>query len=86
MHNLPPCERCGANSYEGSMDERPIKCPFCKKPKRRGSREEIVAALDKSKHALVMSAGFIMGASAPHMTKELAVKWIKETIELINDV
>jgi hypothetical protein len=24
------------------MDERPVRCPFCGKPKRRGSREELV--------------------------------------------
>lgn len=28
MHNLPACERCGSNSYEGSMEPRPIICPF----------------------------------------------------------
>lgn len=39
----PACEHCGANSYEGS-DTNP-RCPWCKKFKRRGTREGLVEAL-----------------------------------------
>ena len=59
----PACERCGANSYEGSMDERPIICPWCKKPKRRGSRQECVDLLQKADHVILNALGYIRGAS-----------------------
>lgn len=79
----PACERCGCCSYEGSTDG-PVKCPFCKKFKRRGSREEIVAVLKEAEHALYAATGFIIGQSIA--SKESILKWIRETVERINDV
>ncbi len=79
----PACERCGACSYEGSHDG-PAKCPFCRKFKKRGTREEIVATLRECEYVLYAAMGYIMGDSVA--TEDSIKAWIKETIERINEV
>lgn len=79
----PACERCGANSYEGSQDE-PVVCPFCRKPKRRGSRKELVDVLNRAKLALAMCAGFLAGGSVA--SKESVQKTIREAFKEIEDI
>lgn len=79
----PACERCGACSYEGSMEQRPVICPWCKKPKRRGSREELVELLNKSRHAMYAAVGFLQGASVS--SKEAIMKWLVDTIKAVED-
>lgn len=61
----PACERCGGCSYEGSMDPRPIRCPYCRKFKRRGSREELLEALAKAQHAITYAVWFVNNRRAP---------------------
>jgi len=79
----PACERCGGNSYEPSMAERPIICPWCKKPKKRGSREELVSLLSEARHAMYAAVGFIQGQSIA--TKESICKRLAETVKAIED-
>lgn len=79
----PACERCGCNSYEGSQDE-PVICPFCRKPKRRGSRKELVAVLNDAKLAMVGAVGFLVGAS---ISSAEAVKTrLIECVKAIDDI
>lgn len=79
----PPCERCGACSYEGSMDRVPAICPWCKKPKRRGSREELVTLLNDARHAMYAAVGFIQGMSVA--SNESIVNWLVKTIKAVED-
>ena len=79
----PACERCGACSYEGSMDTQPVLCPWCRKPKRRGSREELVKLLNDSRHAMYAAVGFIAGQSVA--SKESILKWLTDTIKAVED-
>lgn len=79
----PACERCQGNSYEPSSEREPIICPWCKKPKRRGSREELVKLLNDSKHAMYAAVGFIQGQSVA--TKESITKWLVDTIKAVED-
>ena len=79
----PACERCGACSYEPSMEPHPIICPWCKKPKRRGSREELVKLLNDARHAMYAAVGYIEGASI--RSKESMVKWLVDTIKAVED-
>ncbi len=80
----PACERCRACSYEGSTDKHPIRCPFCGKPKRRGSREELVSVLNEALHTLYAAAGYIGGVSI--CSEEQIKARIRETVEKINDI
>lgn len=80
----PACERCGGNSYEPSMIEGPPICPWCHKPKKRGSREEMVSVLNDAKHALYAAVGFIQGQSVS--SKEAICKWLAKTVKAIEDV
>ena len=84
MNFGPACERCGDCSYEGAMDSKPVECPWCKKPKRRGSREELVKVLYDAKHAMYAAVGFIQGGSVA--TKEGITKWLVDTIKAVEDV
>lgn len=52
----------GANSYEPSSERPPI-CPWCRKPKRRGSREDLVALIRKADSVILNALGFITGGS-----------------------
>jgi hypothetical protein len=79
----PACERCGGCSYEGPMDRVPVVCPWCKKPKRRGSREELVSLLNDARHALYAAVGFVNGMSVS--SKESVTKWMVDTIKAIED-
>ena len=81
----PACERCGACSYEGSMDRQPAVCPWCKKPKRRGSREELVKLLNDSRHAMYAAVGFLGGNGVSVATKESITKWLVDTIKAVED-
>jgi hypothetical protein len=78
------CERCGGRSYEGSMDSVPAMCPWCNKPKRRGSREELVKVLGDAKHAMDAAVGFIKGQSVA--SEETITKWLVQSIKAIEDV
>ena len=79
----PACERCGACSYEGSMEPPTVICPWCKKPKRRGRREELVNLLNHAKHAMYAAVGYIEGTSV--RSKESVVKWLVDTIKAVED-
>lgn len=79
----PACDRCGGCSYEGSMDTQPAICPWCKKPKRRGSRKELLDLLSQAKHAMYAAVGFIAGQSAA--TKEGVTKWLVDAIKAVED-
>ena len=78
----PACERCGGCSYDGSA-EPPVRCPYCKKYKRRGSREELVQVLNDARHAMYAAVGFIAGQSVT--TKASMTKWLVDTIKAIED-
>lgn len=80
----PACERCDANSYEGSMDSPNPKCPWCNKPKRRGSREELVSTLNTARDAMYSAVGFLKGGSI--LTSEQLVKRLVEVIKSIEDI
>ena len=57
----PACERCGCNSYDGAMDHLPRVCPFCRRRKYRGWRDELCEALRRAQLAIAMATGFIVG-------------------------
>lgn len=78
----PPCERCGTNSYEPSSFDG--KCPFCRKHKRRGSREELIEVLADAKHCILAQAGFIGGVSL--LNEEQMRNLVRETVKQIDDV
>ena len=48
--NLPPCHRCGVGSYDGSNDN-PV-CPWCRKRKYKGSKEELAEQVRKLREVL----------------------------------
>ena len=79
----PACERCGANSYEGSEPE-PVVCPFCRKPKRRGSRQELVKVLRRAQTTLAMCAGYLAGGSVA--SKESVQAEIRKSFKEIEDI
>lgn len=65
------------------MDSQPAICPWCKKPKRRGSRKELLDLLNQSKHAMCAAVGFIAGQSVA--TKEGVMKWLTDAIKAVED-
>lgn len=79
----PACERCGANSREYEPDGGPPRCPFCRKYKQRGSREELVEALQAAEHAMLNAVGFLAGQSI--MTKDALRRTLVETIKKVQD-
>lgn len=68
----PACERCGCCSYEGSMDDQPVRCPFCSKPKRRGSREELVEHFNRMVRGLDQLLGHEYVEIPPQLRKLLS--------------
>lgn len=84
MTFLTACERCGTCSYNDEMMCPPAICPWCHKPKRRGSKEELVELLNRSKHAILAAIGFVHGKSVA--TKESLTKWLVDTVKEIEDV
>jgi len=77
----PACERCNGNSRD---DPPPNICPYCNKPKQRGSRYELVKLLNESKHKMIMAVGYLAGQSI--MDKEQITQTLMEAIKEINDV
>lgn len=77
--HLPECERCGANSYDGS-DDNPI-CPWCKKRKYRGSKEELAEHIRKLREVCFAAVGFLAGQSirTPESMRQWLVDVLKET-------
>lgn len=80
----PACERCGANSYEGSMDRQPVVCPFCKKPKRRGSREEIISVLCQTFTVLAAVRRELRGEGV--VEKAILLTSVEQVLRDIGDV
>ncbi|MDE2102917.1 MAG: hypothetical protein KGL39_37075 [Patescibacteria group bacterium] len=83
----PVCERCGGNycggPFQGSMDTVSPICPWCHKPKKRGSREELVKLLHDSKHAMIAAVGFLSGASVS--SKEAITAWLVGVVKEIEE-
>jgi len=84
MNFGPACERCGANSREYEPDGDPPRCPFCRKHKRRGTREELLQALRECERVMLNAVGFLAGQSImpPDMLKQRLV----DAIERVQDV
>lgn len=75
------CERCGASSFEGGSD-RDEFCPWCKRRKAAGSREEMAENIRRLREAVLMAIGFHAGVSiikSKEQLQEHLVKAIKET-------
>jgi len=66
------------------MEESPPRCPFCNKPKKRGSREELVAAMNRAKYTLYAVVGHLSGVSI--CDKEVIQRRVVETIKDLDDV
>lgn len=66
------------------MEERPPRCGFCGKPKRRGSRGELVAALNRAKYTLYAVAGHLAGISI--CDKQAIQRRVVEEIKNLEDV
>lgn len=78
MSHLPMCERCEGNSFDGS-DNNPT-CPWCHKRKYRGSREELVEALNKATHTL-KAVQFALGSEQADLLER-----VQSTLAVLEDV
>jgi len=68
------------------MDHLPRVCPFCRRRKYRGSRDELCEALRRAQLAIAMATGFIVGGGVSIATKESVLETLRKTWVEIDDL